>query len=408
MAAARGDPALELQIVPVSIFWGRAPQKQESILRALFADTWVVPGTFKQLVRVALHGRDTLLKFGAPISLRTVMAEAAAEGLDERTSLRRVARLLRAEFRRERELAVGPNLSHRQTLLNEVIGSARGAARDRAGKRSARRIRLDQAELAARRIAYGIASDYSYPFIRALDIALTRLWNRIYDGVERAPLRGRDRRRQRRRTDLRALPPQPHRLSAAVLRDLPPRAAAAAHRRRRQPQPAADRTDPAPRRRLLPAPQLQGRSAVRRGVRPVPSCHRLARLSDRVLRRGRTQPHRAHAARPRPACWRCRSTAILRGIKRPLVFVPVYVGYEQPLEGESYAAELAGKPKEKESVAAMFGTLKKLRRRFGKVHVNVGEPIHLERFLDRAVARVAGAGASADDGCERTPRGTRR
>jgi glycerol-3-phosphate O-acyltransferase len=74
--------------------------------------------------------------------------------------------------------------------------------------------------------------------------------------------------------------------------------------------------------------------------------------------------------------------SVLRGITRPLVFVPVYIGYEQLLEGDSYTAELSGKPKEKESVWAILTSVKKLRRRFGKVHVNIGEPIALERFLD--------------------------
>ncbi len=40
----------------------------------------------------------------------------------------------------------------------------------------------------------------------------------------------------------------------------------------------------------------------------------------------------------------------LREPRRPLVFVPVYFGYERILEGPTYIGELSGKPKEKESV----------------------------------------------------------
>jgi glycerol-3-phosphate O-acyltransferase len=398
VAAARDDPGLEIQIVPVSIFWGRAPQKQESILRALFADTWVVPGTFKQLVRMALHGRDTLLKFGAPISLRTVMAEAAAEGLDERTSLRRVARLLRAEFRRERELAVGPNLSHRQTLLNEVIGSAE-VQREIAQEAERKSIRPDRAELSARRIAYGIASDYSYPFIRALDIALTRLWNRIYDGVE--VHRFEDVIAAGSGAELIYVPCHRSHIDYLLLSYV------IYHRGLQPPHIAAGDNLNLP--LIGPILRRGGAFFLRRSFKDDPLyaavfaqyLHVIASRGfpiEYFVEGGRSRTGRMLS--PKSGMLAMSLDSYLRGIKRPLVFVPVYVGYEQLLEGESYAAELAGKPKEKESVAAMLGTLKKLRRRFGKVHVSVGEPIHLERFLDRAWPDWRTRGVSADDGRE--------
>src|SRR6202000_2256243 len=39
----------------------------------------------------------------------------------------------------------------------------------------------------------------------------------------------------------------------------------------------------------------------------------------------------------------------LRDPVRPIVFIPVYFGYERIVEGTTYIGELSGKPKEKES-----------------------------------------------------------
>jgi glycerol-3-phosphate O-acyltransferase len=72
----------------------------------------------------------------------------------------------------------------------------------------------------------------------------------------------------------------------------------------------------------------------------------------------------------------------LRDPARPVVFLPVYFGYERIVEGRTYIGELSGRPKEKESVFGLLRTLPALRRRFGKVHVNFGEPILLDALLD--------------------------
>jgi len=73
----------------------------------------------------------------------------------------------------------------------------------------------------------------------------------------------------------------------------------------------------------------------------------------------------------------------LREPRRPVVFVPVYFGYERIVEGPTYIGELSGQPKEKESIFGLLRTLGRLRQRFGNVHVNFGEPIHLDALVDR-------------------------
>src|SRR5690606_7640917 len=42
-------PELDVQLVPVSVFWGRAPSRENSIFKILFSDSWGVPGFFRKL-----------------------------------------------------------------------------------------------------------------------------------------------------------------------------------------------------------------------------------------------------------------------------------------------------------------------------------------------------------------------
>ncbi len=41
---AQLDPELDVQIVPVSVLWGRDPEKQKSFLKLLLSDNWTVAG----------------------------------------------------------------------------------------------------------------------------------------------------------------------------------------------------------------------------------------------------------------------------------------------------------------------------------------------------------------------------
>ena len=86
---------------------------------------------------------------------------------------------------------------------------------------------------------------------------------------------------------------------------------------------------------------------------------------------------------PRPGMLAITLRSYLRSSRKPIVFVPVYIGYERVLEGRTYLGELRGASKKKESVFDIFRVLGALKQRFGRVSVNFGEPIHLTEFLNQ-------------------------
>ena len=64
-----------------------------------------------------VNGRDTLVELDEPVSLRALLGadlQIAQRG-------RRVTRTLRALYARRRAARIGPDLSHRRTIVNEVL-----------------------------------------------------------------------------------------------------------------------------------------------------------------------------------------------------------------------------------------------------------------------------------------------
>ncbi len=61
--------------------------------------------------------------------------------------------------------------------------------------------------------------------------------------------------------------------------------------------------------------------------------------------------------------------------------IPVYIGYDRVIEEKSYLKELSGGTKTPESTGDIIKTSKILTKRFGRVYVNIGEPMIMKDYL---------------------------
>ena len=375
--AAVADPGFDVQLVPVTILWGREPRKQDSILKALFAETWQQVSTLRHLLAMLIHGRHTVVRFNAPISLR----ELLAGDIEERRALRKLGRILRVHFRRQREMAIGPDLSHRRTQLHTLLNtpSVRAAITLDAETRG---VPLAAAQKSARDFAFEIASDYTYSVIRAFALFLTWVWNKVYDGVE---VHNFDRVTtvapghgivyvpcHRSHVDYLLLSyiifnrglMVPHiaagaNLNLPVVGSILRRSGAFFLRRKLKGEP------------LYAAVFLEDlHLMIDRGF-PI----------EYFIEGGRSRSGRMLP--PKAGILAMTVQSFVRSHSRPLVFVPVYIGYEKLMEGKSYIAELHGRPKKSESLFDLVAAARLLRRNFGQAHVNFGPPLALEEFLDR-------------------------
>ena len=75
--------------------------------------------------------------------------------------------------------------------------------------------------------------------------------------------------------------------------------------------------------------------------------------------------------------------AYLRGKADDLHLIPVSIAYDQIQDVADYAAEQRGAPKEKESFGWFLRLIRRLRRRYGVIHFNFGEPLSLAKALGR-------------------------
>jgi glycerol-3-phosphate O-acyltransferase len=112
----------ELLLIPVAIYWGRSPQKEHSVFKLLFAENWEVAGRIRKFFATLLLGRNTLLRFSDPLPLSSIVAS----DLDSEVAFRKVSRILRVHFRQRRTATVGPDLSNRRTLVNQVLRTPGG------------------------------------------------------------------------------------------------------------------------------------------------------------------------------------------------------------------------------------------------------------------------------------------
>ena len=69
------NEALDLQIVPVSVFWGRPLARHKNWLQVLFADTWSLAGRTRKFFTLLIHGRSTRLIFSQALDFRSILAE---------------------------------------------------------------------------------------------------------------------------------------------------------------------------------------------------------------------------------------------------------------------------------------------------------------------------------------------
>ncbi|MGA8705399.1 MAG: hypothetical protein WB646_00270, partial [Steroidobacteraceae bacterium] len=60
--ALRSDPTLDLNLVPAAVYWGRAPQKERSLIRLLLSEDWVIGSRLRRFFSVLVNGRNTTVQ----------------------------------------------------------------------------------------------------------------------------------------------------------------------------------------------------------------------------------------------------------------------------------------------------------------------------------------------------------
>ena len=377
LVAAADHQNQELLLIPVAIYWGRSPQKERSVFKLLFSENWDVAGRLRKFFATLFLGRNTLLRFSDALPLSSIVSE----DLHADIAYRKVSRILRAHFRQRRAATVGPDLSHRRTLVNQVL-HAPGVRKAIANEAGDDPKAGTKARKKARSYAFEIAADINYTTVRILEGALRWLWTRIYDGVEL----GHTQRLHEVARDKEVIYVPCHRshfdylLLGYILYEEgvhTPHIAAGINLNFPVVGPILRRGGAFFLRRSFKGNRLY--AAV------------FDAYLDLILQRGHsieyfvegTRSRTGRLLQPKGGMLVMTVHSYVRSPKRPIVFVPIYFGYEKLIEGDSFISELGGAKKRKESLFGFVSSLNSLRERFGKVYVNIAEPIELDSVLER-------------------------
>jgi len=383
-------PDQDIVIVPVTLIWGRGPVIKQTLLKALLSDAWSATGRIKKIFTVLLNGRNTYVELNSPISLRQLTDETK----DTERAARKASRVLRVHFRRSKARVIGPDLSHRRVLLSQILRSPEieNAINQQVTdeKQSVEKVRQ-----MAKKYGEEIAANISFSFVRFADIVLTRLWNKIYDGIQiNNMLEVRELAKthelvyapcHRSHIDYLLLSYSlykhglniPH-IAAGINLNMPVvgsflRRGGAFFMRRSFKD-----------NRLYAAVFNEYIHQVFAHGHPV----------EYFVEGGRSRTGKM--MHPKAGMLSMTVRSYLRDHNKPLAIIPVYIGYEKVIEDRTYLKELAGSKKKSESVFDIFKTLKKLKN-FGQVALNFGQPIILDQFLDQQEPEWLSHQVAADD-----------
>lgn len=373
-------PENDVLLVPVTVLWGRSPENEDSWYKALMADAWTKPTGIKQALNITLYGRENYIEFHQPVSLRGLI-QKALEVSPNFSPAHYVVTELNTLFNQYKEAILGPDLSDRRNVINKLMMT--DAVKEAILTESIhKKISVSQAESLAKKYLDEIVSDYSYSTIRFADIALTKLWTQLYDGIE---VHNFDMVRELSKDyELVYAPCHRSHIDYLLLSFV-------IHKRGLMvPHIAAGINLNMP----IVGQIMRGAGAyfIRRSFSGnalytavfKEYVHSLLSRNtplEYFIEGGRSRTGLLLPAKKGMLAMTIQSH--LRGDSKPIVFIPTYFGYEKLLEGSTYIKELGGQKKQAESLFGLLKSIQKIEKVFGKVHVNFGEPVYLDDLLQQ-------------------------
>ena len=371
----------KLLIVPVSFVWGKHPDKQQSIFKIIFSPSWRTSGSIKKFFKIIFHGRNLLITFQSPLEVDSLVELSNSN--EKNTQL--LSRYLRALFRKSKQAMLGPDISHRRTMVRSLVKNIN--VREEINKQSnGRKSSKRRLKKKAYKYAREMCSDLNYPIVRMLVRGFTWFWNSRYDGLN---IRNIDHIKSISKDNaLVYVPCHRSHIDYCALTFI------LYENGLMLPQIAAGNNLNLP----ILGSILRGAGAIfmRRSFmkNKVYSAVFFEYIKSLMIRGssieffpegGRSRTGLSLTPRPGLLSLVLRSFASLRGQK--VKIVPVYIGYEKILEGQSYLSELSGSKKKTESVLDPFKVLKDFNNYLGNAYLNFGEPIDLEEFLIENVSK---------------------
>jgi glycerol-3-phosphate O-acyltransferase len=367
-------------IVPVLVAYGRRREKEdESLINILFGQTEHT-GALRHLITFIRYSSNAFVIPAEPVKLSEYLIKSS--GLSQEMIVHELRGELIDRIDREKTTVVGPALKSREELIGMVLSdeSLKKFIVDYAAREKKERSTVEKE---ARRYLYEIAADYNETFVQLWLKALAWLWNNIYDGLV---------------VDLEGL---------AKLRNISkkmPFVIIPCHRSHidyllfsyvlyvnniQLPFIAAGNN-----LSFFPLGYIFRKSGaffLRRSFRGNEIYAEVfTKYMAILLKEGLPLEFFIEGGRSRTGKMVMPKYGLLSMVIQAyqekycdnFAAIPVYIGYDRVIEEKSYLKELTGAPKSPENTTEIIKTSKILRKRYGRVYVNIGEPIIMKSYLE--------------------------
>ncbi len=372
----RESPELEIQFIPVSIFWGRPVVVTKHWLQILFADSWKVASRLRKFFTILFNGRSTFVKYSEVYRYKI---EANANESDDEI-IDRLQSKLAEHLTGVRAATLGPDMSHRNSLVRTLL--LKPDVQAAIHKRSMEDGRSEiQSTIQAKRYLNEIVANCTSTTINVMQRGLRFFWNRFYSGIQVS--NSENLKKLALTHELIYVPCHRSHIDYLLLSYVIYYEGLAI------PYIAAGKNLNMP----LIGSILRGGGAffIRRSFKgnelySTVMFEYIAELVSKgvpieyFIEGGRSRTGRL--LKPKPGMLSMTIRGFLKYREKPIAFIPVYIGYEKLMESKAYQAELSGEDKKSETFLNSIHSIFRIRGNFGKVHTNFGEPVFLTDILD--------------------------
>lgn len=366
-------------IVPALVTYGRRRDKEEeNLVNILFGQTDNT-NVLQRVVTFLRYAKKAIVISAEPVNLASFTEEH--KNLYPAEMVQRLRGELVDRIDEERTTMVGPVLKSRDELMGMVLRD-KGLVRFMEDMAASGRTTRPRLVRNARRYLREIAADYNEMFIEIWDKILTWLWNNIYDGVvvdQEGMVKIRN---ISKKMPFVIIPCHRSHIDYLLLSYV-------FYKHNIQLPFIAAGTNMS----FFPMGPIFRRSGaffLRRSFKGNPLYSEVfAKYLKVLLQEGLPLEFFIEGGRSRTGKMVMPKYGLLsmilqaykEGACDDLALIPVYIGYDRVIEEKSYLRELSGVPKTTEKAMDMIKSSKVLRKRYGRVYVNIGEPLQVKSYL---------------------------